>query len=32
MAQRQLQMRPAHPGITEYVTLATTVVEPGGQP
>ena len=32
MAQRQLQMRPAHPGITEYVTLATTVVEPGGKP
>ncbi|MES8077642.1 cell division protein FtsL, partial [Cutibacterium acnes] len=22
MTQRQLQMRPAHPGITEYVTLA----------
>ncbi|MCX7693812.1 cell division protein FtsL [Tepidimonas taiwanensis] len=29
IAQRELQMRPAHPGITEYVTLASG--EAGGE-
>lgn len=32
IAQRQLQMRPAHPGITEYVALSPTEVGPGGRP
>ncbi|MFN3611166.1 cell division protein FtsL [Tepidimonas sp.] len=32
IAQRQLQMRPAHPGITEYVALSSTEVAPGGRP
>ncbi len=30
LAQRQLQMRPAHPAITEYVALPTTTPQAGG--
>ncbi|MEW6694368.1 Cell division protein FtsL [Tepidimonas thermarum] len=32
IAQRQLQMRAAHPAITEYVALSPTDVGAGGRP
>lgn len=32
LAQRQLRMRPAHPGVTEYVTLAPSEADAGGRP